>query len=96
MTSSITDRALVELVAKATRGVWVVGSDENFKFHIYAEGTSPLKYILNEIPDEVSNYDIRLMALARDLAIEVLESRIKSRRESDAPEIREEQENDIE
>jgi hypothetical protein len=75
----ITDRSLIELVARATRGVWAVSSDENFKFNIYSRDSSPIKYIIEEIPDSVSNYDIRLMALARELAEEVIELRRKQR-----------------
>lgn len=80
----ITDRALVELLAKADGGKWAVGSTENIEFHIYDKASDPIKYILSAIPEDTSNYNIRLMSLARELAEEVLEYRIKQRRITDA------------
>jgi len=77
MMSKISDRALVDLVSKATKGQWLVASDENKKFYIYQKDSSPLKFVVPELPEDVSNYDIRLMALARDLAEEVLAYRAK-------------------
>lgn len=78
--SNITDRALVELLAKATPGEWKVGSTENYEFHVYVQDSSPIKYILKEVPEDMSNYDLRLMAVVKELAEEVLENRIKQRR----------------
>ncbi len=76
----ITDRALIELLARATGGKWAVGSDENYEFYVYDKESSPLRYIIRDIPETVSNYDLRLMALARELAEEVIELRRNHRR----------------
>lgn len=75
----ITDQALLELLARSTGGEWGIASDENVKFFIYRKESSPIKYIIRDIPEDVSNYDMRLMAMARELAIEVLELRKKQR-----------------
>ena len=79
MMSRITDRALIELLANSTQGQWAVASDENVKFHIYKRDSSPIRYVIDEIPETVSNYDLRLMALARELGEEVIELRRKYR-----------------
>ncbi|MGI0010470.1 MAG: hypothetical protein ACREAE_03630 [Nitrosopumilaceae archaeon] len=78
MTSRITDRALIELLARATNGQWGVASDENIRFYIYKKDSSPLKYVLKlQTNEDISNYDLRLMALARELGEEVIELRRK-------------------
>ena len=74
-TSKITDRALLELLIRTTPGEWALASDEDIRFYIYARDTSPIKYVMREIHENTSNYDLRLMALAKDLAAEVLELR---------------------
>lgn len=79
--SKINDRSLVDLINKSTRGPWLVASDEDsLKFYIYQKESSPIKYVARELPENMNNYDIRLMSLARELAEEVLEYRIKERK----------------
>lgn len=73
--SRITDRALIELLSRVTPGDWALASDEDIRFYIYARDTSPIKYVMQEIHENTSNYDLRLMAIAKDLAVEVLELR---------------------
>lgn len=86
MADRITDRALIDLYQKTTTGRWAVASGDNMKFHIYSIDSSPIKYILREAPDEVSNYDLRLMSLAKQLAEEVLQYRLVNRRLKDGKE----------
>jgi hypothetical protein len=75
--SKITDVALIELLSRATGGPWAVGSNDRFEFHIYKKDSDPIRYVLPEVPENVTNYDLRLMALARELAEEVIELRRK-------------------
>lgn len=79
----ITDRALIELLARATGGQWKVGSDESYKFYIYREDTSPIRYVLQDVAETTTNYDLRLMALARELGEEVILLRKRLRELSD-------------
>ena len=81
--AKISDITLVELFQKTTPGEWAVASGDDLKFHIYVVGSSPIKYVLREIPEEVSNYDLRLMSIVRQLAREVLEYRVKERKQID-------------
>lgn len=76
----INDRELVEILSKATRGPWLVASNEDHKFYIAQKDSSPIRYIIRELP-KMNNYDMRLMALARELAEEVLENRIMAQKQ---------------
>ena len=68
---------LIDLLQKSTKGIWKVVSDENSdKFSIEVSGSEPPKAVLSGVQD-VNHYDLRLLALARELALEVLEARQK-------------------
>ena len=75
----ISEANLLDLVARSTPGHWAVASDENKKFYLYQRESSPIRYVMKEVPEQVNNYDVRLMALAKELAEEVLFLRKKQR-----------------
>lgn len=76
----ITDVSLLELLSKVTPGNWGVGSSEEYEFYIYSKDSDPIKYILRDIAETTSNYDLRLLALAKELAEECVEHRRKQRK----------------
>ena len=75
----ISDKMLLELFTKSSKGPWLIASDENHQFYIYQKDSSPIRYVIRHLP-KMNNYDMRLMAAAKDLAEEVLENRLKQRK----------------
>lgn len=68
---------LMDIVQHATKGDWRIVSDENSdKFNIEVKGSEPPKIVLGGVQD-INHYDLRLFAIAKELALEVLEFRQK-------------------
>lgn len=69
------DAALEEILRHATRGPWGLASTEKNDFYIYKIGSEPIRKVVEQFPYGTNGYDMRLMALAYELALEVLSLR---------------------
>lgn len=78
----VTDAELEEILRYCSRGPWALSSTEKLDFYIHERYTLPLRKVV-EFPYGVSGYDMRLMALAPELALELLALRKKNRKLKD-------------
>lgn len=71
----VSDAALRDILIHCSQMPWGLSSDEKNNFYLFERDTLPLRKVVQEFPYGTKGYDMRLMALAPELALEVLQLR---------------------